>query len=113
MNTKKSPPQSCPPGMLAKMLGIVMKISPGPALGSMPYAKQAGIIINPAISATSVSSAVMRTHSPVRALFLSMYDPNIIIEPTPSDSVKNAWLIAANITLKMPVCCIALKSGIR
>ena len=65
-NTKNSAPQICPPFICEKMFGIVRKISDGPASGSTPKAKHAGMMMKPAISATSVSSAVTVTASPVR-----------------------------------------------
>ena len=63
---KKSAPQSLPPLIFAKIFGRVMKISPGPASGLTPKAKQAGIMIKPAIRATKVSNAVTVMASPVR-----------------------------------------------
>ena len=55
-----------------KILGRVMKISEGPAPGSMPKLKQAGMIIIPAIKATKVSSTVTLTASPVRDSVFSL-----------------------------------------
>ena len=65
-NRKNNAAHALPPGICAKILGIVMKIKLGPAPGSMPKAKQEGIMMNPAISATNVSNAVILTASPVR-----------------------------------------------
>ena len=65
MNRKNRLPQSCPSGISLKMLGRVTNTRPGPAPGSMPNAKQDGMMIRPAMTATNVSSAVMLTASPV------------------------------------------------
>ncbi len=67
-NKKNSAAHTRPPGIWANILGIVMKIRLGPAPGSIPNAKQDGIMINPAINATKVSSAVILTASPARLL---------------------------------------------
>ena len=71
-NRKKSPPQNAPPGIWAKILGMVIKIRLGPDPGSMPKAKQAGMMMNPAVSATLVSRAVMLTASPRSARSLGI-----------------------------------------
>lgn len=60
-----------PPAICVKMFGSVMNTSPGPASGSTPNAKQEGITISPAISATQVSRSTMLTDSPARERFLS------------------------------------------
>mgnify|MGYP007017232598 CR=1 FL=1 len=65
-NKKNNAPHILPPGIWANIFGIVMKIRLGPAPGSIPNAKQDGIMINHAISATNVSNAVILTASPVR-----------------------------------------------
>ena len=54
-NRKNKEPQIRPPAICVKMFGSVMNTSPGPASGSTPKAKQEGITISPAISATQVS----------------------------------------------------------
>ena len=66
MNRKNSEPHKRPASMLMKTLGSVRKISDGPASGCTPKLKQAGKMISPAMNATKVSSATMRTASPVR-----------------------------------------------
>ena len=63
-NRKNNPPHTHPPATCAKIFGIVINIRLGPAPGSIPYAKHAGIIMKPAISATIVSSTVIFTASP-------------------------------------------------
>ena len=52
--------------MLMKTGGSVWKIREGPLSGVTPKVKQAGKMMVPAISATKVSSAQMRTASPGR-----------------------------------------------
>ena len=64
INRKNRLPHSCPPDMFTNTLGRVIKIKDGPASGRRPKAKQAGKIIMPAIIATKVSRAQMRTDSP-------------------------------------------------
>ena len=64
MNKKNSIPHIRPPAMLANTFGRVMKISCGPASGCTPKEKQAGKIMSPAESATSVSRPQIRTASP-------------------------------------------------
>ena len=59
INTKKRVPQKRPSGIALKIFGRVIKISPAPAPGFTPNAKQVGKIINPAIKATKVSSPIM------------------------------------------------------
>ena len=66
MNRKNSAPQKRPPAMLMKTGGSVWKIREGPLSGVTPKVKQAGKMMVPAISATKVSSAQMRTASPGR-----------------------------------------------
>ena len=66
MNRKNSAPQKRPPAMLMKTGGRVWKIREGPLSGVTPKVKQAGKMMVPAISATKVSSAQMRTASPGR-----------------------------------------------
>lgn len=46
---KNSIPQNRPPGIWTNRLGMVRKIREGPASGWMPKAKQAGMMMNPAI----------------------------------------------------------------
>lgn len=70
MNRKKSPPQSCPIGILMKIFGSATKIRDGPSAGATPKAKQAGKMMRPAMMATKVSRIVMRTASPVSELSL-------------------------------------------
>ena len=55
----------------------------------MPNAKQDGMMIRPAMTATKVSSAVMLIASPVMERSLDRYEPKIAIEPMPMLSVKN------------------------
>ena len=66
MNRKNSAPQKRPPAMLTNTFGSVWKINAGPLSVSMPKEKQAGKMMTPAIRATNVSSAQMRTASPGR-----------------------------------------------
>jgi len=61
MKMKKNIPHKRLEAIWWKTLGRVMKSSDGPESGSIPYAKQAGIIINPAIKATNVSRSTMLT----------------------------------------------------
>ena len=70
-NRKNKEPQIRPPAICVKMFGSVMNTSPGPASGSTPKAKQEGITISPAISATQVSRSTMLRDSPARERFLS------------------------------------------
>lgn len=70
-NRKNKEPQTRPPAICVKMFGNVINTSPGPASGSTPKAKQDGITISPAISATQVSRSTMLTDSPARERFLS------------------------------------------
>ena len=72
MKTKKSAPNTRPPGISLKILGRVTKTRPGPCAESTPNAEQAGKMIRPAISATKVSSSVMLIDSPVRERSLPM-----------------------------------------
>ncbi len=65
-NRKNRVPQILPPAIWLKIWGRVMKIREGPASGSTPKAKQAGIMISPAINATKVSKIPMLMASPVR-----------------------------------------------
>ena len=65
-NTKNRAPQSRPMGISLKILGSVTKIRLGPESGATPKEKQAGKMMNPAISATRVSRMPTRTASPVR-----------------------------------------------
>ena len=58
--------------MLLNTFGSVLKSSEGPASGCTPNEKHAGIIINPAISATNVSSTTMLTASPPMVLSFFM-----------------------------------------
>ena len=53
-----------PPDILIKTFGNVMKIKLGPAFTSTLQLKHAGKMIKPAIIATNVSSAQIRTPSP-------------------------------------------------
>ena len=62
---------------------------------------------------TDVSSAIILTASPVRDCFLSIYEPNISMPPIPTESVKNAWLIAANSTSDIPASLALSMSGTR
>ena len=55
INTKNRVPQILPFTIWLNTLGNVMKRRDGPASGWMLNAKHAGIIINPAVSATKVS----------------------------------------------------------
>src|ERR1041385_1810206 len=52
---KKRKPNNQPPGIAAKTLGRVKKISPGPDVGSRPSANTAGITAKPARSDDVVS----------------------------------------------------------
>lgn len=52
---KKQVPHTLPPAMLLNTFGKVINSRDGPASGCTPYAKHAGIMINPAINATNVS----------------------------------------------------------
>ena len=70
-NRKNKDPQIRPPVICVKIFGSVINTSPGPASGSTPNAKQEGITISPAISATQVSRSTMLTDSPARERFLS------------------------------------------
>lgn len=63
INRKNSVPHRRPPAMLVNTLGRVMKISFEPESGEMPNEKHAGKMIRPALMATNVSSAQMRTAS--------------------------------------------------
>ena len=71
-NRKNKALHNCPPVIWANIFGIVINTRLGPDPGSIPKEKHAGMIMNPAISATNVSRAVMLTASPVRLLSLSM-----------------------------------------
>ena len=68
MHRKKIVPQILPPPIALKIFGSVIKIRLGPLSGCTLNAKHAGKIINPAISATNVSSTVTQTASPVSLL---------------------------------------------
>ena len=67
-NKKNKNAQILPPLICAKIFGNVIKIRLGPAPGSIPYEKHAGMIINPAVRATNVSRSIIFTASPVRLL---------------------------------------------
>ena len=54
---KNRVPNSTPKGMFAKAIGNVTKTSPGPSVGSKPFAKTIGKIAIPAKRATPVSNA--------------------------------------------------------
>ena len=71
INKKNIKPHILPPVILLNTLGRVINNNEGPLSGFTPYAKQAGIIINPAIKATNVSRITMLTASPVSERFLS------------------------------------------
>ena len=66
MKRKNSVPQNRPPPMFTNTWGRVIKIREGPWPGSTPKVKQAGKMMVPAIRATKVSRAQMRTASPGR-----------------------------------------------
>ena len=66
MKMKKNIPHKRLEAIWWKTLGRVMKSSDGPESGSMPYAKQAGIMISPATTATAVSRTITFTDSPTR-----------------------------------------------
>ena len=70
MNMKNRIPHTRPPGMALKIFGRVTNTKPGPLPGFTPKEKQAGKIIRPEISATSVSSVVILTVSPIKLLSL-------------------------------------------
>ena len=70
-NRKNKDPQIRPPAICVKIFGSVINTSPGPAAGSTPKAKHAGMTISPAISATKVSKRTMLKDSPVRERDLS------------------------------------------
>ena len=59
MKIKKSIPHSWPPGILLNTLGRVTNTRPGPEPASTSKAKQAGKMMRPAMSATTVSSRTM------------------------------------------------------
>ena len=69
---KKTAPHQRPPGIWVKRFGMVMKMRLGPAPGSTPYAKQEGMMMNPAVRATNVSRPVMTMDSPIRLRSLPM-----------------------------------------
>ena len=60
---KKSTAKSRPAGICAKTLGSVMKMRGGPACGSRPKAKTAGMTAMPATSAAAVSSRAVRAEA--------------------------------------------------
>ena len=66
MNRKNSVPQNRPPDILTNRGGRVWKIREGPLSGVTPKVKQAGKIMAPAMRATKVSRAQIRTASPGR-----------------------------------------------
>ena len=72
---KNSTPKAVPNGICWKASGRLMKIRPGPAVGSIPLAKMIGKIARPASSATQVSA--MATMKVVRAMDWSsgIYEP--------------------------------------
>ena len=113
MKRKNSAPQSLPPLIFAKMFGRVTNSRPGPDPGFTPYAKHAGKMISPAMSATEVSRAMTRIASPVSDCFLDVYEPKIVIPPIPMLSVKKAWLIAAKIISESPASDALSISGTR
>lgn len=57
--------------MLLNTFGRVINSNDGPLSGFTPNEKHAGIIMNPAISATNVSSKTILMASPVKERFLS------------------------------------------
>ena len=61
---KKQVPHTLPPAMLLNTFGKVINSRDGPASGCTPYAKHAGIMINPAINATNVSRITIFFASP-------------------------------------------------
>ena len=69
---KNSVPQILPPLMSANTLGSVIKIKDGPSSGLILKLKQAGKIMSPDISATKVSSALIRSDSPIKVWFFDM-----------------------------------------
>ena len=71
INTKNKNPHTLPPAILLNTFGRVINNNEGPLSGLTPYEKHAGIMINPAIRATNVSSSTMLIASPVSERFLS------------------------------------------
>ena len=73
-----------------------MNTRPGPEPGSTPNAKHDGKITRPAIRATSVSSPATRTASPVSRMRPCQCScRKWTCRPMPTDTVKNAWPMAA------------------
>ena len=72
INRKNKAPQSLPPAIWLNTFGSVINTSPGPAPGSTPNAKHAGMMINPAINATNVSRIRILTLSPASVHSLPM-----------------------------------------
>ena len=95
MNTKNSVPHSCPKGIWLNTLGRVTNTSEGPWSGATAKAKQAGKMMRPARMATAVSRPQMRRASPVSEFCLPIRLPKTSMAEMPSDSVKNAWPMAA------------------
>ena len=58
---------ACPKGSFAKTIGIVMKVRPGPAVGSKSKAKTEGRIMRPPRMEEKVARKVIQLH-PVRRL---------------------------------------------
>ena len=83
-----------PVPILAKMKGRVSKMSPGPAPGSMPAAKTAGITAKPASIANIRSKNAVPSPDPSRSSSFFTNEEYVSMVPTPSDREKKDCPIA-------------------
>ena len=97
--------------MALKIFGNVINNRFGPLSGFTPKLKQAGKMIKPATSATTVSRTPIYIASLVREWLLSIRLPNTDNVPIPILSVKNACPMAAKIHSATPIFSMAPKSG--
>ncbi len=74
-NKKKMAAKTLPKGICPKAMGSVVKISPGPELGSRPLANTIGKIAIPASNATAVSAKAIAIPAPAMDTFLGKYAP--------------------------------------
>lgn len=103
MNRKNRLPQRRPLLMALKIFGKVINRRFGPLSGSTPKLKQAGKIIKPARSATTVSRTPIYSALLVREWLLSIRLPNTDYVPIPILNVKKACPIAAKIHSGTPI----------
>ena len=96
ISKKKRADQSCGAAISLKTNGKVSNIKVGPCVGSKPLTlNTAGKIIRPESTATRKVS-IDDDHAVVeRFVPFLKYDENVIKQPKPIESEKNAWPMAA------------------